>query len=1353
MSDDFNFSANFDDAVKAFKALTTANDAQSKKLEELVKSVNKYNVSQDKLQDGLEASAKAAKKFGLEINIGIKPETQKSLNKYLDTLGQIKKEVTEIKRVGSPFEGVGAASFEGKRKRRNNSPGQAVEDLFGLLTAPKSRITGAEALVQLRTREFQESKGRDRLSADIRNRTAVYEGLQLDAQKASAELAKQALVALKKKVFYTEKLNKDLVIAADIQEHTNKIAKDAADRQTYIRNRVEGRKALDTFNAANPKLATGGIDLVDSARYFATYRALSAVRNGFADASEAALKFSKTLTQIQTITLNSGKSFDQLKEQILAVSNIFGQPVEDVAEATYLAISNQVVDAGNSFHFLAESAQFARATASSLTDAVNLGSSVLNSYGLSADQANSVFSKFFKTIEIGRIRADEISNSIGTVTTLAAPLGISIEEVGAALATLTLNGVTANNAMTFLRNLLVKIVKPTQEMTDFIHGLGYATGQAAIQAEGFSGFLDKIFKEVDGNTSKAAELVSNIRAIQAEMGLAKEGSLSFANTLAKTKSAFEDYDTKVKQIVEDSAATNIAKQLNEVRNSLVNMAVDGLKSLDALAPKGHLIQLLIDGLTVSVGALTVAYVANSIAAANAAKTTTQFGLALNTLKAHPVILLLSALAGVYFYTKQQQEQFSDDVKKLTSDTLTDYTNKLNKDVAPALDAVSRHYGDMAKETAQDYKKIEASYQSQKGLVEQLKDAVIRSFEEQTSSLKSELSKQESLIKQQETAIKKSQEKKLEEKNSQRREDFEKELEGLSDLEKANKLRVESEINQNRAKKLAQTGEIEAARKLSEFAIKDAEQAKKLDPGQAKFDSINTNVLLRERDRATRDLNRLEGFINHLGGDNRVDADTRRVALLEKIDELNQKITVSRGTPRLGRPDDADIRVTKAKKTQIEIETDYQSALHITNVTLENQNKLLEDHVKVLNKDRDAFGDWLTAIKKADPKQLSRVLENLPKSTGISASAIQELRDKGIIPEIGIEKQRDQVTRKQIRLGEQSEAQKKALGLFNTSKEQLRAADLEAITRLASIDDSNIANPTVERLIRTSQDKARRGLRLRQSGQEEAAAQVLTLTPEERKIAVTAFSRETESSRLEPFKGFESDLKTLNEVQKTLIKATNESSKTYKEAIELLIGTILHLPNLPKGDSMASGGYSYTGGVHHPGEYIINAKQTRMYKPLLEMLNQDTESYIKTENQAYDPLGALSPFAKLFDSGHPIFDSKFVNPVTRNSEITTIGGRFNGLVGGFGDKYSGATLSGDELLSGLRSRLTQQSGLDFTGLGNTNFSLSPRILNGSSGTQKSFQIGDINITISSPTDSRGIADNIRRDLERNLSSLG
>ena len=80
---------------------------------------------------------------------------------------------------------------------------------------------------------------------------------------------------------------------------------------------------------------------------------------------------------------------------------------------------------------------------------------ILNSFSLSADNANQIVDGMIQTQNDGKIVVSQYADQIAKVASVAAAAGLSVEEMNASVAAITATGVPAETAMSGLRQALI----------------------------------------------------------------------------------------------------------------------------------------------------------------------------------------------------------------------------------------------------------------------------------------------------------------------------------------------------------------------------------------------------------------------------------------------------------------------------------------------------------------------------------------------------------------------------------------------------------------------------------------------------------------------------------------------------------------------------------------------------------------------------------------------------------------------------------------------------------------------------------------------------------------------------------
>ena len=235
-------------------------------------------------------------------------------------------------------------------------------------------------------------------------------------------------------------------------------------------------------------------------------------------------------------TLMGGLSKGEMKDMSDELKNISiqsGQALDKLVKAKYDIVSAGFADAASSAELLRASAQLAVGGVTEISTAADLLTTTINAYNLSSRDAVDVNDKLFTIVRLGKTTIDELGGSMGRVVAIAGQTGVSLDEVGAAVATLTSQGLDTARAITSLQGAIVQIIKPTDIMQGVISRLGFATGEALLKSEGFAGSLNLIQKESERVGRPLSEVFGSIEALQAVLPLTGTAAGSFADNLAQ----------------------------------------------------------------------------------------------------------------------------------------------------------------------------------------------------------------------------------------------------------------------------------------------------------------------------------------------------------------------------------------------------------------------------------------------------------------------------------------------------------------------------------------------------------------------------------------------------------------------------------------------------------------------------------------------------------------------------------------------------------------------------------------------------------------------------------------------------
>ena len=265
----------------------------------------------------------------------------------------------------------------------------------------------------------------------------------------------------------------------------------------------------------------------------------------------------KRLAEVATISKDVASNIKGFSQEIGRLSVTTRTDTGLLAEGLYQTISSGITDTSDAFKVLETSANAARAGLTSVDVAVDAVTSAINAYGLQASDANRISDQYFKTVEQGKLRFEDIGRSIGKVAPLASQLGVGLEELLAAGAALTQGGKTLSEAFTGVRGAMVAVLKPSSEAEKLAAELGLEFNAAALESKGLEGFLKDLAVQTGGSNEILGKLFGEVEGLQAVMALTGNQAETFSRSLKSIENAAGATNTAI-EIQNKTFAAQIA---------------------------------------------------------------------------------------------------------------------------------------------------------------------------------------------------------------------------------------------------------------------------------------------------------------------------------------------------------------------------------------------------------------------------------------------------------------------------------------------------------------------------------------------------------------------------------------------------------------------------------------------------------------------------------------------------------------------------------------------------------------------------------------------------------------------------
>lgn len=249
-------------------------------------------------------------------------------------------------------------------------------------------------------------------------------------------------------------------------------------------------------------------------------------------AVNSAMQFNESMTNVGAVLGKTQDEMAGLSAEILAIGANTRAGPQEVANAFYDIVGG-VADASTHMDILNAAIATAEAGNANLTGTTSALIAVMNSYGLSADDATMASDVLTRTVQMGVGTMDELASAMPQVATLAASMGISFDELGGMMAFASTKGLTFAEAGTQIRAMMTAMLNPNETMKDGLEELGFASGQAAVDALGLVGAYEALQGTQTANTEGFAKMTGSVEALNGAIILTGEGAGEFFGTFSE----------------------------------------------------------------------------------------------------------------------------------------------------------------------------------------------------------------------------------------------------------------------------------------------------------------------------------------------------------------------------------------------------------------------------------------------------------------------------------------------------------------------------------------------------------------------------------------------------------------------------------------------------------------------------------------------------------------------------------------------------------------------------------------------------------------------------------------------------
>lgn len=338
------------------------------------------------------------------------------------------------------------------------------------------------------------------------------------------------------------------------------------------------------FKSSLQKLGNVATSTLKSIATLAT-GATTAVAGLAAGAAKVGSEFESAMAATSTMFGDVEVDTSGLTDKILELSNASGLSATEINQSLYDALSSGIPvteDMGDAMNFMESATKLAAAGFTDINTATMASAKVMNAYGMAVDDIDKISKVLIQTQNFGITTVDELGQTLAQVTPTAAAMGVSFEQVGAALSVMTAQGTPTAQATTQLNSLIAELGKSgttaaenLEKATEGTKYAGKSFTELMTAGVPLNEVLDLMGKYADENGLSMIDMFSSIEAGKSALSLAGQNSASFTEALAGMSTEADVVGESYSKVT-DTLDHNIAT-LKESATNLGIAVYDGME--------------------------------------------------------------------------------------------------------------------------------------------------------------------------------------------------------------------------------------------------------------------------------------------------------------------------------------------------------------------------------------------------------------------------------------------------------------------------------------------------------------------------------------------------------------------------------------------------------------------------------------------------------------------------------------------------------------------------------------------------------------------------------------------------------
>ena len=317
------------------------------------------------------------------------------------------------------------------------------------------------------------------------------------------------------------------------------------------------------------------------------------------DAIAIGSEYETAFAKVQTIMDKTQTSSEEMSSAIKALSNETGIAAAELSGSVYDAIS-ATGDTANAVSLVGDASKLATAGFAESGDALSVLTTIMNAYGLSADEARNISDSLIMTQNRGVTTVGALAGSMGKAIATASAYSVDLNNLEASYISLTKAGISTEESTTYLSSMLKELGSANTKVAKIIKSeTGKSFGQMMSDGASLADVFDILVKSVNGDSEALINLWSSAEAGKAANAIASQGIDYFRESLDALKNS-----TCTTESAYETMASTFEFQSKLIKTNWDNLGISIFDSLSG--PMARVLKIVNGAMPAVQGAISTA---------------------------------------------------------------------------------------------------------------------------------------------------------------------------------------------------------------------------------------------------------------------------------------------------------------------------------------------------------------------------------------------------------------------------------------------------------------------------------------------------------------------------------------------------------------------------------------------------------------------------------------------------------------------------------------------------------------------------------------------------------------------------